>query len=88
MGIFTAVVLYVLLWWLCLFLVLPFWTRPMVEADRAAGGWRGTPEHPHLGRKIMATTVLTFLIWGGCMLVISHADWLSFRNGWLALPAD
>lgn len=85
---FTAVVLYVILWWFCLFLVLPFGVRPLTESDEAPGGWRGAPARPMLGRKLLATTVLAALVWAGCMVVILHRDWLSFRNGWLAIPDD
>ena len=37
--------------------------------------------------KALATTLISAAIWLGCYLVIS-SDWLSFRHGWLALPAD
>ena len=42
MGWFTGVVLYVLIWWVVLFAVLPFGTKAVSEAD-AASGWRGAP---------------------------------------------
>jgi predicted secreted protein len=80
-------VLYALIWWVTLFAVLPFGTRPVAEADQATG-WRGAPEHPHLWRTVVVTTVVTTLVWGGCMVVILHRDWLSFRTGWLAMPGD
>jgi predicted secreted protein len=83
---FTALVLYVLIWWTVLFAVLPFGTRPVAEADQATG-WRGAPERARMGRKVLITTVVTTLIWGICCLVIV-SGWISFRNGWLALPED
>jgi predicted secreted protein len=85
MGWFTGVVLYVLIWWTVLFAVLPVGTRPVAEADQATG-WRGAPEHPHLGRKVIATTLIAALIWAGCALVINDSNLLSFRHGWLAMP--
>ncbi len=86
MGWFTGIVLYVLIWWITLFAVLPFGTKPVADADPTSG-WRGTPSEVHLPRKLIATTLLAALIWGGCYLVIS-GPWLSFRRGWLALPQD
>ena len=83
MGWFTAVVLYLLIWWVVLFAVLPFWTRPNPEPD-VQSGWRGAPAKPHIGRKIIATTLVAALVWGGCVALI-ESDWLSFRHGWLAL---
>ena len=86
MGWFTAIVLYVLIWWVTLFAVLPFWTAPVVEPDRVSG-WRGAPSHPRLGRKLLVTSLVALLIWVACVVVIS-GPWLSFRHGMLALPAD
>ncbi len=86
MGWFTGAVLYVLIWWLALFAVLPFGTKTVSEADPTSG-WRGTPKQVHLWRKLIATTLVAAVIWVGFYLVIS-SPWLSFRSGWLALPDD
>ncbi|MCW3475212.1 DUF1467 family protein [Limobrevibacterium gyesilva] len=82
----TGIALYVMIWWTMLFAVLPFGTRPVADADDTTG-WRGVPERPHMWRKILATTILTAVIWGLIYLVIT-SDWISFRNGWLSLPDD
>jgi predicted secreted protein len=86
MNWFTGVVLYVLIWWVALFAVLPFGVRASSEAD-AESGWRGAPAQPHLGRKAVATTLVAAVIWVGLYLIIT-SHWLSFRTGWLALPQD
>ena len=86
MGWFTGLVLYLLIWWTVLFAVLPFGTTPVEEADPRSG-WRGAPARPHLGRKVLATTLVALLVWGVCVAVID-SPWLSFRSGWLALPSD
>jgi predicted secreted protein len=36
-----------------------------------------------MGRKVLATTLVSALIWGVCYLLIT-SPWLSFRTGWLA----
>ena len=38
---FTGIVVYLLVWWMVLFAILPIGTRPDVDGDPAAGGWRG-----------------------------------------------
>ena len=86
MGWFTGCVLYSLIWWTVLFAVLPVGTRPVADADDATG-WRGAPERPLLLRKVVATTLISGVVWLGCYAVIS-SDMLSFRHGWLALPDD
>ena len=77
MNWFTAAVVFVLVWWTVLFAVLPFWTRPQPEADEATG-WRGVPERPLIGRKILVTTVIAVVVWAAIVLVI-HSPWFSFR---------
>jgi len=74
---FTAFVLFALIWWTVLFAVLPFGTRPVADAD-AATGWRGAPERPLMGCKVLATTVISVVIWVVAMLII-RSDWWSFR---------
>jgi predicted secreted protein len=81
---FTAFMLYVVIWWVVLFAVLPIGVRPVSDADAVPGRWRGAPERPYLGRKVLATTLLAGLVWAGAMLLI-RSDWISFRSGWLAI---
>jgi predicted secreted protein len=86
MNWFNAFVLYVLIWWVTLFAVLPLGTRP-VEAPDAATGWRGAPEKPRLGRKLVITSMVSLLIWAVIIGVI-ESGWLSFRHGILKMPDD
>lgn len=81
---FTAFLLFVMTWWTVLFAVLPFGTRPRAEADPVTG-WRGAPAQAHIGRKVLATTIVTAILWGAMMVVITQG-WVSFRAGWLASP--
>jgi predicted secreted protein len=81
---FTAVVLYILIWWIALFAVLPFGTQPVADPD-ATTGWRGAPAHARMGRKVIATTIVAIVIWLACYALIV-SDLISFRSGWLALP--
>ena len=75
---FTAFVLYVMIWWTTLFAVLPFGTRPVDDADESTG-WRGAPERPMMWRKLLATTVISLVLWGIALAVI-RSDYLSFRQ--------
>ena len=86
MNWFTGLVLYVLIWWIVLFAVLPIRTRPVEDAD-ARSGWRGAPEHPRLLMKVIVTTLLACTVWFGAWLLIT-SDWLSFRHGMFAAPDD
>ena len=77
MNPFTGLVLFTMIWWTVLFMVLPFGVRPVSDADDATG-WRGAPEHPRIGRKLLVTTVISAVLWGAAFLVI-QSDWLPFR---------
>ena len=74
---FTAFVLFVMIWWTVLFAVLPFGTRP-VESPDDRTGWRGAPERALIGRKMLATTAISAVLWAGMMVVI-RSDLISFR---------
>ena len=78
MPVFTAIVLYVLIWWTVLFAVLPFGTRPVADADPDTG-WRGAPARPLMARKLLATTLVSAVLWAVAMLII-RSDWWSFRG--------
>ena len=86
MGVVTGLVLYALIWWTVLFAILPLGTQPVAEADPSTG-WRGAPERPRLGRKLLLTTLAATVIWG-IVVGLIESDWLSFRHGILGMPAD
>lgn len=81
MNWFTGVSLYVVIWWIILFVVLPFFSRPVAEPDRRTG-WRGVPEHVRIGRIVLVNSVVALAIWVICYWLIIASS-LSFRSGWL-----
>ena len=84
MSWFNGAVLFLLIWWVTLFAVLPIGMQ--TDPDAAAeGGWRGLPLAPRLWRKAMWTTIVAAVIFGVLYAIIS-SDWLSFRTGILAMP--
>jgi len=86
MGWFNALVLFVIIWWTTLFAVLPLGTKPVSTPDQSTG-WRGAPAQAAMGRKLLMNTLVSLVIWGACVAVIT-SGWLSFRSGLLALPQD
>ncbi len=86
MTLVTAVVVYFLIWWTVLFAVLPFGVRPDSSGQETTGGWRGAPVRASMGRKVLATTVIAAVVFVGVWWVI-QSEFLSFRSGWLAMPA-
>jgi predicted secreted protein len=54
---------YFVVWWLCLFLVLPWGARSQVDADEIVPGTEpGAPAVMRYWRKLLATTVLSAVV--------------------------
>ena len=69
MPLTGAIVVFVVIWWLVLYMVLPLGVRGQWEAGGAERGTEpGAPVHHGLARKIMITTgvaaVLWTIVWG------------------------
>lgn len=77
MSAVTAIVLYLLIWWTTLFAVLPLWTRPVANPDRPEH-FRGAPESPRLGRKLLLNTAVAGVLWGIAWWLIQSGS-ISFR---------
>jgi predicted secreted protein len=58
---FFNVALYVIVWWLTLFAVLPWGVKPTTEAE--PGHDRGAPVLPNLWKKALATTAIATVLW-------------------------
>lgn len=64
MTIPSAVVIYVLIWWVTLFAVLPWGIRGQAEeGDVTPGSEPGAPVSTKIGRKALQTTVVATIFW-------------------------
>jgi len=79
MGWTTGVAIYLVIWWIVIFMVLPWGVQPVSTEDIAKGHAPSAPKHPYMARKLLATTVLAGVIWG---IVFAVIEWggLSFRQ--------
>ncbi len=70
MKLGSAIAIYFIIWWVCLFAVLPFGVKNAHEAGEVVepGNEHGAPVRPMLLRKVLATTILAAavfaLVWG------------------------
>lgn len=64
MKLGSAIAIYFITWWVCLFMVLPWGVRNAHEAGEAVeqGNEHGAPVKPMLWRKVLATTVLSAIV--------------------------
>jgi predicted secreted protein len=58
-----GITVYVILWWVLIFTVLPWGVEPLDEKDVKKGQDAGAPKNPHLLRKVLATTFLSAIVW-------------------------
>lgn len=63
MQLLTYVAIYFVIWWTCLFVVLPFGVRSQHEDGEVTDGTEpGAPVNPWILRKILATTALSIVV--------------------------
>ena len=72
----TAFAIYFVIWWIALFLTLPFGVRSQHEEGEGAPGTDpGAPITTGMGRKLIWTTVIS--------VVFFAAAWLAYDAGYL-----
>jgi predicted secreted protein len=76
----TALAIYFVLWWVMLFVTLPFGVRSQHEEGVGAPGTDpGAPILTGMGRKLIWTTVLSAVVFGIGMAAY-HAGYLSIER--------
>lgn len=70
MSIGSALAIYFVMWWVVLFITLPFAMRSQAEMDDVTEGTEpGAPHDPQLARRFLVNTVLTSVVFGLYYLV-------------------
>ncbi len=80
---YSGLAIYMILWWLVLFTMLPLGRRSMdsVEAaDVVKGHDSGAPQKPWLPLKMLATTVISGILFA--------AFWWAWTHGWINIRPD
>ncbi len=76
----TALAIYFVVWWITLFLTLPFGVRSQHEDGEGAPGTDpGAPIASRMGRKLIWTTLISAVIFGLAMLAY-NAGYLSIER--------
>jgi len=68
---------YAILWWLVLFMVLPWGVRSPKTLEE--GHMPGAPEKPHMWKKVAATTAIATVFWLIIHFLV-ESDLISFRE--------
>lgn len=77
MDIVSGIVVFLLVWWMTLFCVLPWGNRPDENPDVAHV--KSAPANPRLPRKFLITTVISCVIWS-IIYGLIEADVISFSE--------
>ena len=74
---FTGILVFVMIWWLVLFMVLP-WGVKRTEAPEP-GHDSGAPVNPMMWRKVLITTLIAAVLWGAAYWLID-SEMLTLRG--------
>ncbi|WP_339778956.1 DUF1467 family protein [uncultured Thalassospira sp.] len=69
MGLFSGFVTYLIIWWLVLFTVLPVGVRQQEVVEK--GHDSGAPQKAHMWKKVLATSLISAILWGVAYFVIT-----------------
>jgi predicted secreted protein len=77
MGWATGIMVYLVIWWIMLFTVLPLGVRKVENPGR--GQDRGAPEQPQILRKVIITSLVAAILWIA-FYILQQADIFNFRQ--------
>ena len=81
MGITGSIIVYVMIWWIIFFSVLPVGIRSNKEVfqERIEGMDPGAPKNPNIAKKFLLTTLITSLIFAVIYYLV-EIDLLNLRE--------
>ena len=72
MPIFSAFAIYFVVWWLTLFVMLPFGVKSQSESNEVAVGDPGAPVATRMLWKLKWTTIISILVYAPCIFAFYH----------------
>jgi len=76
-GWAPGIVVFIIIWWLVLFCVLPWGVRQPDSLEQVHAA--GAPENPRMWLRFVVTTLIAAALWGVAYYVVV-SGWISFRN--------
>ncbi len=65
MSLTSGIAIYLIIWWLVIFMVLPFGAKTKIDANNIEEGMdAGAPKKANMLKKVLATTVISLVIFG------------------------
>ncbi len=81
MDLFSMLVVYLLIWWVTLFMVLPTGVRGQAEENNVVKGTEpGAPVDSQMKRKFILTTIIATVLWAivCATIIFGWIDWRDF----------
>ncbi|MDG2416849.1 MAG: DUF1467 family protein [Pelagibacterales bacterium] len=79
MGLTGSIILFLIIWWLILFILLPISIDTNASnATEYEGNDRGAPNNPHLLKKFIITTIISVILWFVVFLLLNNDGFLMF----------
>jgi len=73
MDLAISIAIYLVIWWIVLFAMLPIGVRTQAEEGEVAPGTaESAPHHPRLLAKMVATTVVASMVFAAVYVIIVH----------------
>lgn len=79
MGWVSGIAVYIVIWWLVIFMVLPWGVQPIEQGDVEKGHAASAPLRPRILRKVAITTVISAVLWLIAYAII-ESDLITFRT--------
>ncbi|MDZ3838517.1 MAG: DUF1467 family protein [Rhodospirillales bacterium] len=79
MGWVSGIAVYIVIWWLVIFMVLPWGVQPIERGDVEKGHAASAPLRPRMLRKMAITTLLSAVLWLIAYAII-QSNLISFRT--------
>ena len=81
MGLTGSIIIYVMIWWIVFFSVLPFGIESNKEVFKESleGSDAGAPKNPNIAKKFIITTIITSILFI-VIYYLSNNGFLNLRN--------
>lgn len=63
MGWLSGIAVYIVIWWLVIFMVLPWGVQPVDQRDVEKGHAASAPVKPRMLRKVVVTSLISAVVW-------------------------
>jgi predicted secreted protein len=77
MSILTAFFIFILIWWVVIFTVLPWGNDPFARPE--TGHAASAPANPRLRKKLLITTIISLALTVILYVVVDITDWSFIR---------